>query len=76
MKQAASIKDLELGGLLPGINVNTSASDFEPISSVQLIRFKGEKWELFGAPDTECKDCKSGCRCTGGCVCKEDCCPK
>src|SRR2546422_1813082 len=40
MKQAASIKDLELGGLLPGIKVNTSASDFAPISSVQLIRFK------------------------------------
>src|SRR5262249_8780272 len=42
MKQAASIKDLELGGLLPGIKVNTSESDFAPISSVQLIRFKGE----------------------------------
>jgi len=48
MKQAASIKDLELGGLLPGIKVNTSASDFAPISSVQLIRFKGETWERFG----------------------------
>src|SRR5205809_2147026 len=44
MKQAASIKDLELGGLLPGIKVNTSATDFAPISSVQLIRFKGETW--------------------------------
>ena len=48
MKQAASIKDLELGGLLPGIKVNTSATDFAPISSVQLIRFKGETWERFG----------------------------
>src|SRR3954469_10016269 len=48
MKQAASIKDLELGGLLPGIKVNTSASDFAPLSSVQLIRFKGETWERFG----------------------------
>ena len=36
MKQAASIKDLELGGLLPGIKVNTSATDFAPISQVQL----------------------------------------
>src|SRR6201991_1627206 len=42
MKQAASIKDLELDGLLPGIKVNTSATDFAPISQVQLIRFKGE----------------------------------
>jgi branched-chain amino acid transport system substrate-binding protein len=48
MKQAASIKDLELDGLLPGIKVNTSPTDFAPISSVQLIRFKGETWERFG----------------------------
>ena len=48
MKQAASIKDLELGGLLPGIKVNTSATDFAPISQVQLEVFKGEAWELFG----------------------------
>src|SRR6267154_884738 len=45
MKQAASIKDLELGGLLPGIKVNTSATDFAPLSQVQLERFKGETWE-------------------------------
>src|SRR6266508_5327015 len=48
MKQAASIKDLELGGLLPGVKVNTSATDFAPISQLQLIRFKGETWERFG----------------------------
>jgi len=48
MKQAASIKDLVLPGLLPGIKVNTSATDFAPISSVQLIRFKGQTWERFG----------------------------
>jgi branched-chain amino acid transport system substrate-binding protein len=48
MKQAASIKNLELGGLLPGIKVNTSASDFAPISQLQLMKFKGAKWDLFG----------------------------
>src|SRR3981189_3085102 len=48
MKQAASIKNLELGGLLPGIKVNTSATDFAPISAVQLMKFKGESWERFG----------------------------
>jgi branched-chain amino acid transport system substrate-binding protein len=48
MKQAASIKGLELGGLLPGIKVNTSASNFAPISQLQLMRFKGESWERFG----------------------------
>ena len=48
MKQAANIKGLELGGLLPGIKVNTSPTDFAPISQVQLQKFKGEAWELFG----------------------------
>jgi branched-chain amino acid transport system substrate-binding protein len=48
MKQAASIKDLEVGSLLPGVKVNTSATDFAPISQLQLMKFKGEKWDLFG----------------------------
>ncbi|WP_440642522.1 ABC transporter substrate-binding protein [Bradyrhizobium sp. PUT101] len=48
MKQAASIKNFEPAGLLPGIKVNTSASDFAPLSQLQLIRFKGEHWERFG----------------------------
>jgi branched-chain amino acid transport system substrate-binding protein len=48
MKQAASINNLELGGLIPGIKVNTSATDFAPISQLQLMRFKGEAWERFG----------------------------
>jgi branched-chain amino acid transport system substrate-binding protein len=48
MKQAASIKNLELGGLLPGVKVNTSPTDFAPISQLQLMKFKGETWELFG----------------------------
>ena len=41
MKQAANIKDLELGGLLPGIKVNTSPTDFAPISQVQLMQVQG-----------------------------------
>jgi branched-chain amino acid transport system substrate-binding protein len=48
MKQAAGITDLELGGLLPGIKVNTSATDFAPLSQLQLMRFKGDTWERFG----------------------------
>jgi branched-chain amino acid transport system substrate-binding protein len=48
MKQAASMKDVELDGLLPGIKMNTSADDFGPIQDLQLIRFKGESWERFG----------------------------
>ena len=48
MKEAANLKNLDLDGLLPGIKINTGPTDFAPISSVQLMRFKGETWERFG----------------------------
>jgi ABC-type branched-subunit amino acid transport system substrate-binding protein len=48
MKEAASIKSLQLEGLLPGVTINTSATDFAPIKQFQLRKFKGERWELFG----------------------------
>ena len=41
MKQAASLKDLELDGLLPGIKINTSPTDFAPISSVAADALQG-----------------------------------
>jgi branched-chain amino acid transport system substrate-binding protein len=48
MKQAASLKDFVPDTLLPGVKINTSATDFAPVSQLQMQRFKGEKWELFG----------------------------
>jgi branched-chain amino acid transport system substrate-binding protein len=48
MKQAASHQKLRVPLLLPGITVNTSPTDYYPIQSVQLQRFKGETWERFG----------------------------
>jgi ABC-type branched-subunit amino acid transport system substrate-binding protein len=48
MKQAASLKDFRTEALLPGIKINTSASNFAPINQLQLVQFKGERWELFG----------------------------
>jgi branched-chain amino acid transport system substrate-binding protein len=48
MKEAANIKNQEIGVLLPGIRVNTSPTDFFPIKQMQMMRFKGESWELFG----------------------------
>jgi branched-chain amino acid transport system substrate-binding protein len=48
MKQAASLKDLEFGMLLPGIKINTSATDFYPIQQMQMQRFTGDRWELIG----------------------------
>ena len=41
MKQAASINDLKLPMLLPGISVSTSADDFAPIKQMQLMKFDG-----------------------------------
>jgi branched-chain amino acid transport system substrate-binding protein len=48
MKQASSLKDLALPMLLPGIKVNTSANDWYPIKQMQMARFDGERWVLFG----------------------------
>jgi branched-chain amino acid transport system substrate-binding protein len=48
MKQAANMHDYTVAGLLPGVKINTSASDFAPVSQLQLMRFKGESWERFG----------------------------
>jgi ABC-type branched-subunit amino acid transport system substrate-binding protein len=48
MKQAASLKDLEIDGLLPGIKINTGPNDFAPIKQMQMMRFNGERWEFFG----------------------------
>lgn len=48
MKQAANLNDFELGMLLPGIVINTSDTDFFPIEQMQMMRFNGEGWELFG----------------------------
>ena len=48
MRQAASLKDLALPLLLPGIKINTSATDFYPIDQIQLARFDGKRWVLFG----------------------------
>ena len=48
MKQAASIHDLKLPMLLPGIIVSTSAEDFAPIKQMQLQKWDGTTWQLFG----------------------------
>jgi branched-chain amino acid transport system substrate-binding protein len=48
MKQAADLHELSLPMLLPGITVNTSPTDFAPVKQVQMARFNGERWVLFG----------------------------
>jgi branched-chain amino acid transport system substrate-binding protein len=48
MKQAASLSDLRLDLLLPGIALATSGEDYFPIEQMQMMRFDGERWNLFG----------------------------
>jgi len=48
MKQAASLHDLALPMLLPGVKLNTSPTNFFPINQMQLVRFEGNGWVLFG----------------------------
>jgi branched-chain amino acid transport system substrate-binding protein len=48
LKQAYSIRDLELPMLLPGIKINTSPVDHVPVDQMQFMRFNGKSWERFG----------------------------
>jgi branched-chain amino acid transport system substrate-binding protein len=48
MRQAANLKHLQSGMLLPGIEINTDLADYFPIEQLQMMRFEGESWKLFG----------------------------
>jgi branched-chain amino acid transport system substrate-binding protein len=48
MKQAANLHDFEVPTLLPGIKVNTSPTNFHPIRAMQLEKWDGKTWKLFG----------------------------
>ena len=48
MREAANLKDFEPPMFLPGIKANTSPTDFFPVKQMQMARFNGERWELFG----------------------------
>jgi branched-chain amino acid transport system substrate-binding protein len=47
MRQAADL-NFEIGVYLPGTRIKTSPTDFAPLEQLQMMRFKGETWELFG----------------------------
>ena len=48
MRQAASLHDFTVPMLLPGIKINTGPTDFAPVKQVQMARFDGTQWRLFG----------------------------
>jgi hypothetical protein len=50
MWQTEDLHGLVVAMLLLGITIDTSFTDFAPIKRMQMMRFTGERWELFG-PD-------------------------
>ncbi len=48
MRQSANIRDQKLPMVVPGITISTSVDDFAPIKQMQLAKFDGNTWRLFG----------------------------
>jgi branched-chain amino acid transport system substrate-binding protein len=48
MRQATNLTNVEVGSLLPGIRISSSPTNFHPIRQLQLMRWTGKTWELFG----------------------------
>jgi branched-chain amino acid transport system substrate-binding protein len=49
MRQASSLRDISLDLALPGVKVNTSPTDYRVVKQLQMMKFNGERWELFGS---------------------------
>jgi ABC-type branched-subunit amino acid transport system substrate-binding protein len=48
LKQATSLKKVQLDLLLPGISVSTTPDDYRVNKQLQMMKFNGERWEMFG----------------------------
>jgi ABC-type branched-subunit amino acid transport system substrate-binding protein len=48
LKQATNLKNVELDLALPGIKGNTAPNDYRVNKQLQMMKFNGERWELFG----------------------------
>jgi branched-chain amino acid transport system substrate-binding protein len=48
LKQATSLREVELPLLLPGITVSTGPDDYLPFQQLRLRRFNGKNWIGFG----------------------------
>jgi ABC-type branched-subunit amino acid transport system substrate-binding protein len=48
MKQAANLRNFAPDMMLPGITINTAPDDFFPIEQMQMMKFDGEAWRMFG----------------------------
>lgn len=45
MHEAANLHDLKLPMVMPGLVINTSPTDYQPLKSVVLVRFDGKHWK-------------------------------
>jgi len=48
LKQATNLKNVDLDLALPGIRANTTPDDYRVNRQLQMMKFNGERWELFG----------------------------
>ena len=48
LKQATNLKNVQLDLLLPGISVTTTPTDYRVNKQLQMMKFNGERWEMFG----------------------------
>jgi branched-chain amino acid transport system substrate-binding protein len=48
MKQATNLKNVEFDLALPGMKANTTENDYRVNKQMQMMKFNGERWELFG----------------------------
>jgi hypothetical protein len=48
MKEATNLKNVVLDLALPGIVGNTAPDDYRVNKQLQMMRFNGERWEMFG----------------------------
>ena len=48
LKQATHLKNVQLDLLLPGISVSTTPDDYRVNKQLQMMKFNGERWEMFG----------------------------
>lgn len=48
MRQAASLRDVKLPLLLPGVTASTGPDDYRPFQQLRLRRFDGKSWVGFG----------------------------
>ena len=46
MRQTTNLHNVAMPWLLPGVTLNTSPTDYQPIKEMREIRFNGKSWEL------------------------------